>query len=154
MPFVSDDFIIDLIVESLPSIVVPSGAVDGGKYYKSQVVSYAAGDPQSVTLGFYYDGGTGRTKGNAFGITWTSITPANQPQTEPTVGTFNPPTPAPGRPIASAVGGSIAPRTTQGAIFADGAGELYWWGSVGIILPSDVYTADTRFNGRVEIHYP
>ena len=141
MPFVSDNFIVDVVVSRIPSITIPD---------EFATVTTIPGATPSV--GFYYDGGVGVNAGKSFELHWASITPSNQPQTEPTLVSFSPPAPVPGRPIAQNIGGSIAPATVQGNIFNAGQAGFYWWGSCSFTMPTG-QTARTRYSGEVRINY-
>ena len=141
MPFVFDDFIVDVVVSRIPSITISD------EY--ATITTLPGATPN---VGFYYDGGVGANAGNSFALHWASITPSDQIQTEPTLVAFSPPAPVPGRPLASGLGGSIAPGTVQGNIFNAGQAGLYWWGGVSFTMPEG-QTARTRYNGQVRINY-
>ena len=140
MPFVSDNFVVDVIVSRIPAITVANE-------YKT--ITTIPG--RTPTVGFYYDGGVGAQAGKSFDLHWASITPSNQPQTEPTLGTFTPAAPVAGRPNPPQ-GGSLAPGQAQNGVYNAGQAGFYHWGTVNFTMPEG-QTARTRYNGEVRINY-
>lgn len=141
MPFVSDDFVVRVVVSRKPSITV-SG--------ETKTVTTIPG--KTVTISFYYDGGVGSQQGNSFGLEWNAITPASQPQTEPTFGSFNPPAPNAGRPNLTPAQAAAERAKVVNKLYIEAGGIWYWPGTVNFTMPSG-QTADTTYNGEVRINY-
>ena len=134
MPFASTNFFLDLILFSQPQLVV----ID------KESSAQSGADTRTVTIGFYYDGGTGVDAADGYNVEWLGVTSGGQARGffggEPTphVHSFNPGTPKAGKPANAA------------ADTYDANGVLYWLGSFQVDTPSG-QTEETTYHGELQL---
>ena len=139
MPFTSANFFIDALLFSKPQLVVidkNTGARSGADY-------------RTVTIGFYYDGGTGVDAADGYNVDWLGVTTGGTRrglfggEPVPSVHDFNPASPHAGTPGLDANGNLPA-----GAIEVNG--ERYWLGSFQATVPSG-QVEETTYHGELQL---
>ena len=134
MPFASTNFFLDLVLFSHPQLVV----IDKDTSARS------GADNRTVTIGFFYDGGTGADQAGGYNVEWLGVTSGGKARGffggEPTPHShsFKPSTPKAGKPQNAA------------ADTYDANGVLHWLGSFQVDAPSG-QTEETTYHGELQL---